>query len=93
MRAIRTDRVAGESDVAVAPPHHLERAVSKTLRDQPEMQFSSLVIRRLDNGVCLEGVLEVDDEVPDVCSLVRAVAGVNHVVNRLVIRRRSPCKG
>jgi len=72
-------------------PHRLEQAVQRHLLSQPELQFSSLVIRRIPNGVCLEGVLENNANL-DVCGLARSVAGVNEVLNHLVVRQGSaPC--
>jgi len=68
-----------------ASPHRIEQEVQHELLSQPGFRFASLVIRRLDNGVCLQGVLEVDDNSPDVCSVAQRVAGVGRVLNRLVI--------
>ncbi|HET6325022.1 MAG TPA: BON domain-containing protein [Planctomycetaceae bacterium] len=67
-------------------PHGLEEAVHRRLRSQPGLQIASLVIRRIPNGVCLEGVLECDAE-QDVCNLARSVAGVDEVLNHLVVRQ------
>jgi hypothetical protein len=68
-------------------PHRLEQAVQRHLLSQPDLQFSTLVIRRIPNGVCLEGVLENNANL-DVCGLARSVAGVNEVLNHLVIRQQ-----
>jgi hypothetical protein len=68
-------------------PHGLEQAVHRRLRSHPGLQFASLVIRRIPNGVCLEGVLETDAD-QDVCHLARSVAGVDEVLNHLVVRQR-----
>ncbi len=68
-------------------PHGLEQAVHRRLRSQPGLKIASLVIRRIPNGVCLEGVLE-NDANQDVCNLARSVAGVDEVLNHLVIRQR-----
>jgi hypothetical protein len=70
-------------------PHRLEGAVRRHLLSHPKLQFSTLVIRRIPNGVCLQGVLE-DSVDLDVCSLARSVAGVNEVLNHLVVRQRQP---
>jgi len=67
-------------------PHGLEQAVHRRLCSQPGLQIASLVIRRIPNGVCLEGVLESDAAL-DICTLARSIAGVDEVRNRLVIRR------
>lgn len=67
-------------------PHLLERTVSRELL-QSKLPLSSLVVRRMPAGtVCLEGVIHVDDAEDDVESLVQQVAGVNAVLNRLVVR-------
>ena len=68
-------------------PHRLEQAVQRHLLSHPKLRFSTLVIRRIPNGVCLQGVLE-DSVDLDICSLARSVAGVNEVLNRLVVRQR-----
>lgn len=75
--------------------HRVERDVTRRLLANPGLRFSSLVVRRIADGVCLEGVLEVDDDRPDVCSVVRQVAGVQNVLNHLVLRQaaRTPVKG
>jgi hypothetical protein len=72
--------------------HRLERDVQRWLLNQPGLQFSSLVIRRVQNGVCLEGVLETTEPDADICSMVRRVAGVSEVLNHLVVRQL-PQKG
>lgn len=66
-------------------PHRVEQDVQRELLADPRLKFSSLVVRRIDNGVCLQGVLESDDDSPDVCSIAQRVAGVRHVLNRLVV--------
>jgi hypothetical protein len=72
--------------VEAPAPHGLEQAIHRRLCAQPGLRFASLVIRRIPNGVCLEGVLESDAD-HDVCNLVRSVAGVDEVLNHLVVRR------
>jgi hypothetical protein len=74
-------RPRGESGA----PHRLEQAVQRHLLSHPQLRFSTLVIRRIPNGVCLQGVLEHSVDL-DVCSLARSVAGVNEVLNHLVVR-------
>jgi osmotically-inducible protein OsmY len=74
--------------------HRVEQEVQKELLAHPALSFSSLVVRRTQGGVCLEGVLEVDEGGPDVCRLAKAVSGVDEVLNHLVIQRRDlPAKG
>ena len=76
-------------------PHQIEQEVQQALLAQPLLRFASLVVRRIDNGVCLQGVLEAEDGSPDVCSIAQRVAGVQQVLNRLVIAppRPLPPKG
>jgi hypothetical protein len=61
--------------------------VQRYLLSHPDLRFSTLVIRRIPNGVCLEGVLESSANL-DICGLARSVAGVNEVLNHLVVRQR-----
>lgn len=89
------DPVPSDSTVAVVeprfcqtPPHYVESEVRRMLTSQSDLHFSSLVVRRVHDGVCLEGVLETDDDAPDVNSLARRVAGVDHVINRLLVHSR-----
>ena len=90
-----SDRSSSDTEVVALQPHRLEQEVQRKLLAHPRLKFSSLVIRRIENGVCLEGVLEADDDAPDVIGLAQKVAGVEEVLNHLVIRRphRPPAKG
>lgn len=76
-------------------PHWIEQEVQRELLSHPSLRFSSLVIRRLGNGVCLQGVLEEDADAPDVCTVAQRVAGVEQVLNHLVVAPRCqvPRKG
>lgn len=76
-------------------PHRLEQEVQRELLAEPHFRFASLVVRRISDGVCLQGVLEANDEAPDVCSVAQRVSGVQQVLNRLLITRRRdvPRKG
>ena len=78
-----------DSCAVVAGPHQTEEDVQRELLGHPKLQFSSLVVRRIRDGVCLEGVLDVGETCPDVCSLARQVAGVREVLNHLVVHRSS----
>ena len=68
-------------------PHRLEEDVQRELLAHPHLQFSSLVVRRVPGGVCLEGVLESCEPRVDVSTLVQRIAGVEQVLNHLVVRR------
>jgi osmotically-inducible protein OsmY len=84
---------------ALAPaqisPHQIEQEVRRALLSQPNLHFSSLVVRRIADGVCLQGILQTDSESSDVCSIAQRVSGVNCVLNHLLIApgRPLPAKG
>lgn len=84
---------AAPSAVISGGPHQVEEEVRRELMGQSDLRFSSLVVRRIPGGVCLEGVLEVDESeqsavgTPDVDNLARRVAGVEAVLNHLVVQR------
>jgi osmotically-inducible protein OsmY len=73
--------------------HDLECEVQRRLLEQPGLRFTSLVIRRLDDGVCIQGVLETDSDAPDLIGLAKQVAGVERVIDQVVIHQAaaSPC--
>ncbi len=73
-------------------PHGVEREVRRSLLSQHDLTFTSLVVRRIENGVCLEGIVETDADRTDADRLAAKIAGVNDVMNRLVVCRR-PLKG
>jgi osmotically-inducible protein OsmY len=66
--------------------HQVEHEVRRHLLSHPQFHFDSLVVRRMANGVCLQGVLEAGTNSPDVCSIVRSIDGVHRVVNQLLVR-------
>lgn len=61
--------------------------VRRELLSRPGLRFSSLVVRRVQDGVCLQGVLESNQSNDDVCNLAQSAAGVARVLNHLVVRR------
>lgn len=67
--------------------HDVETDIHRELTAQPGMTVSSLVVRRMHNGVCLEGVVHLEDESLDICETVRRVAGATRILNRLVVCR------
>ena len=80
---------------AVADPHEMERSVRNRLLSEPGVSFSSLVVRRFQNGLCLQGIVVIEADAPgetDVGRLVREVAGVEEIINQLVVRRRQAQK-
>lgn len=80
---------------AVRPeaPHQLEQAIQRYLLSRSDLRFSSLVIRRIAGGVCLEGVVESEADLRSICRLAGEVAGVKQVLNRLVVQRHPPRHG
>lgn len=65
--------------------HSFEARIRHDLMAHPELKFSSLVVHRIPDGVCLEGVVTSSSDAVDVCQTVRDVAGVNAVLNHLVM--------
>ena len=72
--------------------HQVEQAVQRELLSHPQLHFKTLVVRRTQNGVCLEGYLEADENCPDVSGIAQTVAGVDEVINRLMVKRLQPAK-
>lgn len=71
--------------------HRIEQAVQRELLNETTVRFASLVVRRIDkNGICLQGVVETDDAVPDLCKIAQRVAGVDQVLNHLLVTPRRP---
>ena len=73
-------------------PHQVEQDVRRFLLSRVDLRFSSLVVRRIHDGICLEGVVEVDGDVADIGKLFANAVGLDRVLNRLVARR-PPKKG
>lgn len=78
--------VLSPDDSVLLHPHRLEQDVRNRLMAEPSLNFTSLVVRRVRDGLCLEGVLEVDDA-DDASTLVRRVCGATQVLNHLVVHR------
>lgn len=75
-------------DSVLLHPHRLEQDVANQLMSEPGLNFTSLVVRRMRDGLCLEGVLEIDDDDEDnVTSIVRRICGATEVLNHLVVHR------
>ncbi len=70
-----------------AAPHNLEQQIRFELESQHS--FSSLAVRRIPDGVCLQAILHFDDSLPDITLLARNIAGVERVINQLVAVKRS----
>lgn len=66
-------------------PHDLECLIQRGLQAYPGLKFSRLTVHQCPQGVCLEGLLESNEDSLDLCDLVNEIAGVqaiNHVVMR-----------
>jgi len=68
-------------------PHGIECDVQRRLASLPGIQILSLTVHRLGNGVCLEGTLETDRPVPDLQNVLQEIPGIDHVVDRLIVRQ------
>lgn len=75
------------STAAVRSPQILEADVRQKLLNESGLNFSSLVVRRVADGVCLEGVLEIFEEDVDVAATALRVDGVENVHNHLLVRQ------
>lgn len=91
----RDTAILSRDESSFCHPHQLELEVRRRLMAEPSLNFDSLVVRRIRNGLCLEGVLETSDDASDVSRLVRGICGVPQVLDHLVIhqRRELPRKG
>ena len=65
--------------------HTIEYDIRRALLAEPMLKFGSLVVRRVDGGVCLEGTLDTCPEI-DIPALVLQETGVTVVANRLVVQ-------
>lgn len=78
--------------IAVSDPllgqHEVEQNIWRELQMASGGDFSSLIVRRLHDGVCLQGVLETENAgfLGAMDSLVKRVACVDRVLNQLVVR-------
>lgn len=66
-------------------PHELECLIQRRLQGYSGLRFARLTVHKCDQGVCLEGLLEANDEGFDLCELVDQIAGVK-AINRVVQR-------
>ena len=67
------------------PAHHIEHEVRRRLMAHPRLKIDSLVVRRIDRGICLQGTVDSIEATRDICSLVSSVDGVKRVMNRLLV--------
>ena len=79
------DRVPWRGKTAFGQLHSMEAGVRRELLADPGFSVSSLVVRRIPNGVCLEGVVRLYDQNTEVDSVARRVTGVKEVQNHLLV--------
>ncbi|MEZ5942808.1 MAG: BON domain-containing protein [Planctomycetaceae bacterium] len=65
--------------------HSLEERIQRWLLQHPGLAFASLVVRRIPDGICIEGVLESDEGSPDLQVMLGHLPGVRRVVNNIRI--------
>ena len=78
-------QIPRRKQAASGQPHSVESGVRRRLLADPAFSVSSLVVRRIPNGVCLEGVVHVHVDKADVTAAARQVLGVKEVQNHLLI--------
>lgn len=83
--AVQTDAPRRSQTEPAPQPHCIESGVRRELLANPGLSVSSLVVRRIPNGVCLEGVMQIHDDQADVDSIARQVIGVQEVQNHLLV--------
>jgi len=92
MPASKDPRPTTDSGI-FSPMHPLEYEVIRKLRLHPSIKISSLVVRRVPDGICLEGWLESSPHDPELAAFLREAEELATVVNRLVCCRQPPPKG
>ncbi len=92
--AIDCESILVDPQSILVDPHSVELEVRRRLMAESTLNFRGLVVRRMNDGVCLEGVVEADSDCVDVRDVARSVEGVRNVVNQLVFRTSAvPPKG
>lgn len=67
------------------PDLQLANDVRRALLSEDGLQIASLVVRRIPNGVCLEGIVRVSGDDVDVCKSVRKLSGIGEILNHLTV--------
>jgi hypothetical protein len=87
------------SDSHFSMAHLIEQDVRRELMSHDDWQFHSLVVHRMPDGVCLQGVLECDDlsTIDDIVKVTQQIPGVSKVINQIVSQKKrcstAPLKG
>lgn len=74
-------------DRPLATPHRIERDLQRELRASDAAHFETLTVRRLPDGVCVQGTAEGPYDREAVAELVRKIAHVERVVDQVVSHR------
>lgn len=74
---------------SAAGPHELECRIQRGLQAHPGLKFVRLTVHQCPQGVCLEGLLETNEDGIDLCDLVNEIAGVK-AINRVVSQPAKP---
>lgn len=69
--------------------HELECRIQRGLQAYPGLKFARLSVHQCPQGVCLEGLLETNEDDIDLCDLVNEIAGVK-AINHVVIHPTKP---
>ncbi len=83
---------AARQPCAEVSPHRIEEEVRRCLAASPQLRIHSLVVRRIDQGICLQGVVDSPESTRDACSIARTVSGVDRVLNRLMVAPSAPAR-
>jgi hypothetical protein len=80
------------SDSHFSLAHLIEQDVRRKLLAHDEWEFQSLVVHRMPEGVCLQGVLACDDPktIDDIVKVTEKIPGITKVINQIVSQKK-PC--
>jgi len=90
---------SSSSDSHFSLAHVTELQVQRELLACKKWLFQSLVVHRMRDGICLQGVVQGSNltDASEICDLAREVAGVSNVINHLVLQQTEaadvPAKG
>ena len=83
------DSSTSSSDSHFSLAHVTELQVQRELLSRKKWAFHSLVVHRMRDGICLQGVVQAEDDTDtaEICDIARTVAGVTNVINHLVLQK------
>ncbi len=70
-------------------PHSLEKRVHHELVRSNTPKFESVIIHRIQNGICLEGCIDSLADSIKACRIAKTVKGVNKVLNHLMVKKET----